>query len=120
MLLVMGRVIVIAAVLLGLLLGASTAQARLRNPEARRVMTGYLAELQERGENEGFAVNDCHRYSKDLIWCHVVEYGVELEGFGVGTMYYRMKAKAVKKQIILSAAPWGQLEKPGKSSIPTY
>ena len=101
----MKRILTLAAVLA--LLGASTAQAQLTKPEARRAISRYLAKAQKRGENKGFALNDCHRRSKNLIWCHVVEYGLTLEGYGNGNIFYQIKdQKGERREFHLLSALW--------------
>ncbi len=91
----------------------STASAEsspvLHGASARRVMALYLSEQQELGHNYGYAVNACHRYSRILIWCFIVEYGVEWQGFGVGDLYYRLRAKRSDGAIRLLSSLWDDL-----------
>ena len=110
----MKRILTLAAILA--VMGAGTAQAQLTKPEARHAITRYLAKAHKQGENESFAVNDCHRRSKNFIWCHVAEYGLAGEAYGHGNIFYRIKAKKEKGKIRLSAARWGELEKPAASA----
>lgn len=80
----------------------------LHEGTARRVMALYLSEQQERDHDAGWEINDCRRYSRATIWCHVVEVGVEWDGV-TGDLYYRLRAKRVDDAVRLLSSPWDDL-----------
>lgn len=106
-------IVLVFLLLLGIAGGMDKADAAvppITDQQARGAVTRYLEHEQAIGESTGGRIKRCQRADQFTIRCNVVEYGVDLIGFGEGDLSYRIDVVRVDGVLQLTSSLFGPID----------